>query len=53
MLERLVETFCAVDDFCQAFFPHCEAYLIGNGTAPRARARPVRQRNQHDFADAA
>jgi hypothetical protein len=35
MLERLVETFCAVDDFCKAFLPQWEAYLIGNGTAPR------------------
>ncbi len=35
MLERLVETFCAVDDFCQAFLPQWEAYLIRNGTAPR------------------
>jgi hypothetical protein len=35
MLERLVETFCAVDDFCKAFLPQWEAYLIRNGTAPR------------------
>jgi len=35
MLERLVETFCAVDDFCQAFLPQWAAYLIRNGTAPR------------------
>jgi DDE family transposase len=35
MLERLVETFCAVDDFCKAFLPQREAYLIRNGTAPR------------------
>jgi Transposase DDE domain len=35
MMERLVETFCAVDDFCQAFLPQWEAYLIGNGSAPR------------------
>jgi hypothetical protein len=35
MLERLVETFCAVDDFCKAFLPQWEAYLIGNGSAPR------------------
>jgi hypothetical protein len=39
MLERLVETFCAVDDFCQAFLPHWEAYLIRNGTAPRGPER--------------
>jgi Transposase DDE domain len=35
MLERLVETFCEVDDFCKAFVPQWEAYLIGTGTAPR------------------
>ncbi len=35
MLERLEEVFCEVDDFCQAFFPQWEAYLIGNGAAPR------------------
>ena len=35
MLERLVETFCAVDDFCKAFLPQGEAYLLRNGTAPR------------------
>jgi Transposase DDE domain len=34
-LERLVESFCAVDDFCQTFLPQWEAYLIRNGTAPR------------------
>jgi Transposase DDE domain len=35
MLKRLVETFCAVDDFCQAYMPQWEAYLIGTGSAPR------------------
>ena len=35
MLERLVETFCAVDDFCQVFLPQWEAYLISEGTSPR------------------
>ncbi len=35
MLERLVETFCEVDDFCKAFVPQWEAYLIGIGSAPR------------------
>src|SRR5689334_3220646 len=35
MLERLVETFCRVDDFCKAFLPRWEAYLLRNGTAPR------------------
>ncbi len=35
MLDRLVETFCEVDDFCQVFVPQWEAYLIRTGTAPR------------------
>jgi len=35
MLERLVETFCEVDDFCKAFVPRWEAYLLGSGSAPR------------------
>jgi Transposase DDE domain len=35
MLERLVETFCEVDDFCKAFVPQWEAYLLGTGSAPR------------------
>jgi hypothetical protein len=39
MLERLVETFCAVDDFCKAFLPHWQAYLLRNGTAPRGPER--------------
>lgn len=38
MFERLVETFCAVDDFCKAFLPHWEAYLLSNGSAPRGPA---------------
>lgn len=32
--KRLVETFCEVDDFCQAFVPPWEAYLLGTGSAP-------------------
>ena len=35
MLERLVETFCTVDDFCKTFLPQWEAYLISKGTSPR------------------
>ena len=35
MLERLMETFCAVDDSCRAFLPQWEAYLLRNGTASR------------------
>src|SRR5687768_11555206 len=36
MLDQIVEVFCEVDDFCQAFLPHWEASLLGaGGTAPR------------------
>ena len=36
MLDRIVEVFCEVDDFCQAFLPHWEASLLGTGgPAPR------------------
>jgi hypothetical protein len=36
MLDRIVEIFCEVDDFCQAFVPQWEASLIGTGgPAPR------------------
>jgi hypothetical protein len=35
MLEQLVENFCRADDFCKAFLPQWETYLIRNGTAPR------------------
>jgi hypothetical protein len=36
MLDRIVEVFCEVDDFCQAFLPQWEASLIGTGgPAPR------------------
>ncbi|MBV8362861.1 MAG: hypothetical protein JO189_33745 [Deltaproteobacteria bacterium] len=34
MLERLIGTFCEVDDFCKAFVPQWAAYLIGTGNAP-------------------
>jgi RNA-directed DNA polymerase len=39
MLERLVENFCRVDDFCKVFLPQWEAYLLSNGTAPRGPKR--------------
>jgi hypothetical protein len=29
MLDRIVEVFCEVDDFCQAFLPQWEASLLG------------------------
>src|SRR3954469_7103744 len=36
MLDRIVEVFCEVDDFCKAFLPHWEASLLGTGgPAPR------------------
>src|ERR687898_403989 len=36
MLDRIVEVFCEVDDFCKAFVPQWEAFLIGpGGPAPR------------------
>src|SRR3954470_7405579 len=36
MLDRIVEVFCEVDDFCQAFLPQWEASLLGpSGPAPR------------------
>src|SRR3954453_11518535 len=36
ILDRIVEVFCEVDDFCQAFLPQWEASLLGpGGTAPR------------------
>src|ERR687890_557511 len=31
MLDRIVEVFCEVDDFCQAFVPQWEASLLGTG----------------------
>ena len=41
MLDRIVEVFCEVDDFCQAFLPQWEASLLGTG-ATRAACRPAR-----------
>jgi hypothetical protein len=35
MLDRLVEVFCEVDDFCKAFQDASESYRIGNGQGPR------------------
>jgi hypothetical protein len=35
MLDRLVEVFCEVDDFCNAFQPQWEAHLIGGSHKPR------------------
>src|SRR5688572_9073716 len=39
MLDRIVEVFCEVDDFCQVFLPQWEASLLGTGgPAPRGPA---------------
>src|SRR5262249_54902708 len=35
MLDRQVEVFCAVDDFCQAFEPQWEAHQIDGSDKPR------------------
>ena len=34
MLDRIVEVFCAVDDFCQAFALQWEASLLSTGGPP-------------------
>lgn len=31
MLDRLVEIFCQIDDFCKDFFPQWEAYMVSEG----------------------
>lgn len=40
MFDRLVEDFCAFDDFCQAFYPQWEARLLAEGTEPSRRRGP-------------
>ncbi|MBV9307147.1 MAG: hypothetical protein JOZ45_13455, partial [Acidobacteriaceae bacterium] len=35
MLDRLVEVFCEVDDFCKAFQDASERHRIGNGQGSR------------------
>jgi hypothetical protein len=35
MLDRLVEVFCEVDDFCKTFQNKFESHMIGNGQGPR------------------
>src|SRR5918995_1149149 len=49
MLDRIVEVFCEVDDFCQAFLPQWEAFLIGPG-GPAPRGPHVDQRDHHAAA---
>src|SRR3954466_6311968 len=46
MLDRIVEVFCEVDDFCQAFVPQWEASLLGPG-GPAPRGPHVDQRDHH------
>ena len=42
MLDRIVEVFCEVDDFCQAFVPQWEASLLGpGGPADRRTGGPA------------
>src|SRR4051794_41309967 len=40
MFDRLVEDFCQFDDFCQAFGPHWEALLLGQGAQPAKKRGP-------------
>src|ERR687898_3050362 len=40
MLDRIVEVFCEVDDFCQAFLPQWEASLLGPGGPPPRGPEP-------------
>src|SRR3954462_5471491 len=49
MLDRIVEVFCEVDDFCQAFLPQWEAFLLGPG-GPAPRGPHVDQRDHHAAA---
>lgn len=35
MMDRIVETFCEVDDFCKMFIPQWEAYCLGKGKTNR------------------
>src|SRR3954454_2125485 len=49
MLDRIVEVFCEVDDFCQAFLPQWEASLLSPG-GPAPRGPHVAQRDHHASA---
>src|SRR3954451_24600479 len=49
MLDRIVEVFCEVDDFCKAFVPQWEASLLGPG-GPAPRGPHVAQRDHHASA---
>ena len=41
MLDRIVEVFCEVDDFCQAFVPQWEASLLGTAGRRHVGRSPV------------
>ena len=34
-MNKLVETYCDVDDFCQLFIPHWQRLLLDNGEMKR------------------
>jgi hypothetical protein len=40
MFDRLVDDFCHFDDFCQAFYPHWEARLLTERSAPSNKRGP-------------
>jgi hypothetical protein len=41
MLDRIVEDFCALDDFCQAFQPRWRARLLTEGAPPGRKRGPA------------
>jgi len=40
-MDSLVEMFCHVDDFCQAFLPIWQAQLLASGAIQRQRPRSL------------
>jgi hypothetical protein len=40
-MESLLELFVSVDDFCQAFLPNLQQYLLDSGAVKRRRARSL------------
>ena len=40
-MESLLELFVHVDDFCQAFLPNLEQYLLNSGAVKRCREEIV------------
>jgi hypothetical protein len=41
LMDGLTETFCLIDDFCQAFEPEWEKRLLADGRKKRQRAAPL------------